>query len=83
LAERYHVVIFTARTALDPVRRWLAEQGTDGFEVTHEEPPAEFYIDDHGFHFTSWGEVESKLLDESGEPPAKRWRVSPPPPAAA
>jgi hypothetical protein len=25
LAERYHVVIFTARTALDPVRRWLAE----------------------------------------------------------
>jgi hypothetical protein len=71
LAERYHVVIFTARTALDPVRRWLAEQGMDGFEVTHEKPPAEFYIDDHGFHFTSWGEVESKLLEASAEPSAK------------
>ena len=33
LAERYHVVIFTARTALDPVCRWLAEQGMDGFEA--------------------------------------------------
>jgi hypothetical protein len=30
LAERYHVVIFTARTALDPVRRWLAEHGWTG-----------------------------------------------------
>jgi len=71
LAERYHVVIFTARTALDPVRQWLAEQGMDGFEVTHEKPAAEFYIDDHGFHFTTWGEVDSKLLEASAKPSAK------------
>jgi hypothetical protein len=37
----------------------------DRFEVTHEKPPAEFYIDDHGFHFTSWADVESKLLNAS------------------
>jgi hypothetical protein len=43
----------------------------DGFEVTHERPPAEFYIDDHGFHFTRWGEVESKLLEASAKPSAK------------
>lgn len=65
------MVIFTARTALDPVRRWLAEHRTDGFEVTHEKPPAEFYIDDHGFQFTSWADVERKLLDASAEPSAK------------
>jgi hypothetical protein len=68
LAERYHVVIFTARTALDPVRRWLAEHGMDGFEVIHEKPPAEFYTDDRGFHFTSWADVKSKLLEASAEP---------------
>jgi hypothetical protein len=68
LAERYHVVIFTARTALDPVRRWLAEHGMDGFEVTPEKPPAEVYVDDHGFYFTSWGEVESKTFEASAEP---------------
>jgi hypothetical protein len=67
LAERYDVVILTARTALDPVRRWLADHGMDGFGVTHEKPPAEFYIDDHGFHFTSWADVESKLLEPSVE----------------
>jgi hypothetical protein len=43
----------------------------DGFEVTHGEPPAEYYIDDHGCHFTTRGDVESKLLDASAEPPAK------------
>jgi hypothetical protein len=31
-AERYDVVIFTARTALGPVRPWLTEHGMSGFE---------------------------------------------------
>lgn len=44
---------------------------TAGFEVTHEKPPAEFYIDDHGFRFTSWGEVERKLLQA-----LRSWRIS-------
>ena len=71
LAERYDVVIFTARTALDPVRQWLTAHGMDGFEVTHEKPPAEFYIDDHGLHFTTWADVESELLPASLEPSVK------------
>jgi hypothetical protein len=71
LAERYDVVIFTARTALDPVRQWLTDHGMGGFEVTHQKPPAEFYIDDHGLHFTTWSEVESRLLEASSGPPAK------------
>jgi hypothetical protein len=62
LAERYDVVVFTARTALDPVRRWIADHGMSGFEVTHEKPPAEFYIDDHGFRFVSWADVKRELL---------------------
>ena len=65
LAERYDVVIFTARTALGPVRQWLTEHGMGGFEVTHQKPPAEFYIDDHGLHFTTWADVESELLAAS------------------
>lgn len=68
LAERYDVVIFTARTALDPVRRWLADHGMGGFEVTHEKPPAEFYIDDHGFRFISWDDVERELLGTPADP---------------
>jgi hypothetical protein len=69
LAERYDVVIFTARTALDPVRRWMADHGMGGFEVTHEKPAAEFYIDDHGFRFKSWADVESELLRTSVSTP--------------
>jgi hypothetical protein len=50
----------------------VADRARDGrFEVTHEKPPAEFYIDDHGCDFTSWDEVDSKLLEASGEPSAK------------
>lgn len=71
-AERYDVVIFTARTALDPVRRWMAEHGMGGFDVTHEKPAAEFYIDDHGLRFKSWADVESELLETSVEPSVKR-----------
>ena len=71
LAERYDVVIFTARTALGPVRQWLTEHGMGGFEVTHQKPPAEFYIDDHALHFTTWPNVENELLAASAEPSAK------------
>jgi hypothetical protein len=72
LSERYDVVIFTARTALDPVRQWLTEHGMDGFEVTHEKPPAEFYIDDHGLHFTTWADVECELLAASAQPSVRK-----------
>jgi hypothetical protein len=51
----------TTRFRFVGVRRWLTDHGIDGFGVTHEKPPAEFYIDDHGFHFTSWTDVERKL----------------------
>lgn len=68
LAERYDVVIFTARTKLDPVRRWLADHGMGGFAVTHEKPPAELYIDDHGFRFVSWADVARELLETPEDP---------------
>jgi hypothetical protein len=68
LADRYEVVVFTARTALNPVRRWMADHGMGDFEVTHEKPAAEFYIDDHGFRFVSWADVERNLLARPGDP---------------
>jgi hypothetical protein len=43
----------------------------EGFGVTHEKPPAAFYIDDHGFHFTSWADVGRTLLEPSAEPSGK------------
>ena len=39
LAERYDVVIFPARTALEPGRRWLPAHGMGGFEVTTSNYP--------------------------------------------
>jgi hypothetical protein len=72
LAERYDVVIFTARTELDPVRRWMADHGMGGFEVTHEKPAAGFYIDDHGFRFTSWADVERELIQTPEGPSGSR-----------
>jgi hypothetical protein len=72
LADRYDVVIFTARTALDPVRQWMADHGMGGFEVTHEKPAADLYIDDHGFRFKSWAGVERALLGTSVDPSVQR-----------
>ena len=72
LAERYDVVIFTARTALDPVRQWMADRGMGGFEVTHEKPAADVYIDDRGFRFISWAGVERELLGMPVDPSVRR-----------
>jgi hypothetical protein len=45
LAEEYRVVVFTARTELEPVRDWLIEHGFKDFieEVTNGKPQAQVY----------------------------------------
>jgi hypothetical protein len=39
-----------------------------GFEVTHEKPPAGLFIDDHGFRFISWADVERELFPDRRTP---------------
>jgi hypothetical protein len=50
----------------------MAEHGMSGFEVTHEKPPAEFYIDDHGFRFVTWADVKRQLLGAPTDHSAQR-----------
>lgn len=82
LAKRYQVVIFTARSHLQPVRDWLRDNGLGDFadSVTNIKPPAAGYIDDRAIHFKGWDKLPSQLekreLDApppEGEPTAKWW----------
>jgi hypothetical protein len=59
LAETYRVVIFTARTALAPVRDFLTSNGLGQFavDVTNRKPPATAYIDDRAIRFTGWAQA--------------------------
>ena len=63
LAQRYHVVIFTARSALGPVREWLHAHGLGEFAqtVTNVKPAAVAYLDDHAAPFTGWDDVEERI----------------------
>jgi len=73
LFQKYRIIVFTAKarpdrplvnsmTGKELVWQWLYEHGLNGYvsEVTHEKPRAQYYIDDKGIRFTSWG----KALEE-------------------
>ncbi len=59
----YRVVILTARTNLEGVHNWLADNGLAEWvdEVTNIKPPAYIYIDDRAVRFN--GDVR-ETLDE-------------------
>jgi len=67
LSEKYRIIIFTAKckpdrplvngkTGKQLVLEWLKKYDLLDyiFEVTHEKPRAQIYIDDRGYHFTDW-----------------------------
>jgi hypothetical protein len=61
LAQRFDLVIFTARVDHEAVRTWLREKlGLPYLEVTSVKPAAWAYVDDRGITFRSWPEC----LDE-------------------
>lgn len=54
LARDFRVVVLTAETELDHIRRWLDHFGFPPMLVTNVKVPAIAYIDDRGIHFTNW-----------------------------
>jgi hypothetical protein len=55
LAREFRIVVFTARTILDPVREWLDEHGFMEYieDVTNNKPQAQVYIDDRAVYFNA------------------------------
>lgn len=61
----YHLVVFTTRTDLDAVRKWMHrhfdfEKRVGHMwepEITNVKPLAIAYIDDRGIRFTSWKDM--------------------------
>lgn len=79
LSENYDVVLFTAKakpdrglvngkTGTQLVWEWLEKHDMDKFvtKVTAEKPRAVQYIDDKGYHFTTWEKYweENESMDE-------------------
>jgi hypothetical protein len=54
LRDGFEVLIYTARTDLVEVRRWLKEHGFPKMLVTNEKIPADIYVDDRGYRFFDW-----------------------------
>jgi len=75
LMKKYDVVIFTARTDTEAVKRWMDkhfdfERRLGHFyepNVTNIKPPAIVYIDDRGIRFTDWIST-LEFLKEMKEP---------------
>lgn len=70
LAEKYDIVIFTAKAKPDRplvdgktgptlVREWFVKHGIDEYikDITSEKPRAELYIDDNGYRFENWDDT--------------------------
>jgi hypothetical protein len=77
LAERYHAVIFIARAALDPVRRWL-----ETFQAPVTGAPARLPLDDVTWRaLVSFRHRHSAVVDEA--PPTRGTRSTTGPDAAA
>ena len=70
LAEKYDIVIFTAKakpdrplvdgkTGVDLVKEWFVKYNILDCitEITSEKPRAELYIDDNGYRFENWNDT--------------------------
>lgn len=62
IKKGFKVVVFTARTELDPVRKWLVEYDFPELEVTNIKPPAMCYIDDRAIRFRNWKDIRNYYL---------------------
>lgn len=64
LAQRFRLVVFTARYDLDAVRDWLKQKHIDHFfkDVTNKKPAAYAYLDDRAIRFISWDQTIKELL---------------------
>lgn len=64
----YEIIVFSCRarslTGVTAIWTWLGEHGLSQYvlNVTDRKPIAMAYIDDHGFTFQSWNDVEAGFL---------------------
>jgi 5'(3')-deoxyribonucleotidase len=77
LAEKYEVVVFTARDCIDEdgdvIWDWLEKHGFKEYvsEVTSRKPAAWAYIDDRAIRFENWHQA---MGDVQALDPADTWR---------
>ena len=56
------VIIFTTRTNIKEVKRWLKKHSFPEMEVTNKKPHALVYVDDRGIRFTNHQDVIKYLV---------------------
>lgn len=61
LSKDYQLIIFTARTNLGDIGRWMYKHDIPYDEITNNKPPAMAYIDDRAIHFESWDKTREEL----------------------
>lgn len=71
LAEEYDLIIFTCRTPIEDVEKWIYEQTGVKIPATNSKPHADMYLDDRGYHFTGcWvtalNEIEKRAANNFG-----------------
>ena len=65
LDDGFEVIIYTARSDLNNVKKWLKQNDFPNLEVTNKKiPSCSLYIDDRGFRFNEWSENEIKIMKE-------------------
>lgn len=60
----YKIVICTARTDTDNVKKWLNNNGYPDIEVTNNKPQAIAYVDDKAIKFINWHNLIEKFTNK-------------------
>lgn len=54
LKDGFDVIIYTARSDIEEVKKWLKENGFPNMLVTNVKISADIYVDDKGYRFNEW-----------------------------
>lgn len=76
LQKTYNVIVFTTRTDLESISRWLVINGICGrgiqdIIITNKKPKAVAYIDDKAIRFESWDQVMDDINEHIGNEDAE------------
>jgi hypothetical protein len=69
LADKYRLVVTTARTDHDPVRQALDDWGLSQYidDVSNVKPPAVAYVDDKAVQWITWDQALADIQRLTGE----------------
>ena len=61
LRKKYEIIIFTARTNIKKVEKWLKNNNFPNLKITKIKPKAIIYIDDNAIRFISWNNTLKQI----------------------